>query len=558
MIALLAPWTGGVRATRSTPVRPEGLLHPAGRQGKEHGDAVDLPDMTSLFRERLPFVLAVVALCAVGPAAVLHFSAGEEAPFSAISHFALVAVSAGGAGGAALALTIVGARRGDAAVVLLATAFTAMTALLALHGLATPGVLVGPNGVVAFAGAATLPVGAVLLSLSALPGARGPRAVRRALILQGALITAIVGLGAVGLLQPDSVPSQPEAGSAPAVVLLVVGLAFFGVLAGRAASTLALTRRRSDLLVVLGTVWLGAALVAQLLLSPLSLAFYVGHALELLGVACVGAGVAADLFRTAASRPLVGDLRAAKLVESEEAFLGARMRSLLVGLARKDGSTEQHTRRVALLAVQVGDALGLPPARMRMLAVGGLLHDIGKLAVSDDVLKKPGPLNDDEFAQIKRHPYAGFTLLTQLGGFSKSVRRLVLDHHERLDGRGYPRGLHGDALDLETRILTVCDVYDALVSDRVYRWAWTTQEALNLLRRDTGTAFDARCVSALEELLRSRSAPLEPEFTATLTAEAERSPGALPAEPNTAPPLSAQQAAEAKTDTVIRRSAVSR
>lgn len=496
--------------------------------------------MTSLFRERLPFVLAVVALCAVGPAVLLHFSAGEEAPFSAISHFGLVALSAGGAGGAALALTIVGARRGDAAVVLLATAFTAMTALLALHGLATPGVLVGPNGIVAFAGGASLPVGAALLSLSALPGLRGPRAVRRVLILQTALITAIVGFGALGLLRPDSVPAQPQAGSAPAVVLLVVGLAFFGVLAVRAASTLALTRRRSDLLVVLGTVWLGAALVPQLLLSPLSLAFYVGHALELLGVACVGGPVAADLFRTAASRPLVGDLRAAELVEAEEAFLGARMRSLLVDLARKDGSTEQHTRRVALLAVQVGDALGLPPARMRMLAVGGLLHDIGKLAVSDDVLKKPGPLNDDEFAQIKRHPEAGFTLLSQLGGFSNSVRRLVLDHHERLDGRGYPRGLHGHALDLETRILTVCDVYDALVSDRIYRRAWTTEAALDLLRRDTGTAFDARCVTALEKLLKSRSAPLEPEFTATLTAEAERSPDVFPGEPRTAPTLSLQ------------------
>lgn len=181
--------------------------------------------MTILFRERLPFVLAVVALCAVGPAVVLHFSAGEEAPFSAISHFGLVALSAGGAGGAALALTIVGARRGDAAVVLLATAFTAMTALLALHGVATPGVLVGANGIVAFAGGASLPVGAALLSLSALPGLRGPGAVKRVLILQGALSTAIVGLGALGLLWPDSVPSQPQAGSAPAVVLLVVGLA---------------------------------------------------------------------------------------------------------------------------------------------------------------------------------------------------------------------------------------------------------------------------------------------------------------------------------------------
>jgi HD-GYP domain-containing protein (c-di-GMP phosphodiesterase class II) len=168
-----------------------------------------------------------------------------------------------------------------------------------------------------------------------------------------------------------------------------------------------------------------------------------------------------------------------------------------VKLAEKDSSTEEHTRRVASLSVEVGETLGLSGARLRDLAIGGLLHDVGKLSVPSSILQKPGPLDDDEFAAIKLHPQQGRELLGELGGFDDRVGRLVLDHHERLDGSGYPRGLSGSELDLETRILAVCDVYDALVSPRVYRGAWSTGRALALLQEESGTAFDPRCVAAL-------------------------------------------------------------
>ena len=113
----------------------------------------------------------------------------------------------------------------------------------------------------------------------------------------------------------------------------------------------------------------------------------------------------------------------------------------MIRLAAKDTSTEEHTRRVAALAVEVGERLGLSSNRLRSLAVGGLLHDMGKLSVPDAILQKPGALDDDEFEQIKLHPQRGHELLSELGGFDENVKRLVLDHHERLDGRGYPRGL---------------------------------------------------------------------------------------------------------------------
>jgi HD-GYP domain-containing protein (c-di-GMP phosphodiesterase class II) len=215
----------------------------------------------------------------------------------------------------------------------------------------------------------------------------------------------------------------------------------------------------------------------------------------------VAAPVALDLHRGAQSRPLTGDLRAAELVAAEEAFLGARVRALMVRLAEKDPYTEAHTRRVAMRAVQVGEELGLSAGRLRELAMGGLLHDIGKLSVRDAILSKPGPLDDREREEIERHPDAGRRLLAELGGFPAQVHRLVRDHHERLDGRGYPAGRKEAELDLETRVLAVCDVYDALISTRVYRPAWPPERALALLEQGGGTEFDRRCLQALRVVL---------------------------------------------------------
>jgi putative nucleotidyltransferase with HDIG domain len=241
-----------------------------------------------------------------------------------------------------------------------------------------------------------------------------------------------------------------------------------------------------------------------------------GHALELFGVMLLGIPAVLDLRQGGPSRPLVGDLTATELVESEEAFLGPRVRALMVDLAAKDRSTEEHTRRVATLACAVGEELRLPPATLRHLAIGGLLHDMGKLRVPEGILCKPGALTAEEFEAIKRHPEDGARLLGDLGGFDPEVLDLVLDHHERLDGGGYPRGLAGDRIGMATRVLTVCDVYDALVSERVYRPAWEPERALALLHEDTGTAFDPRCVAALERVLARAD---EPGWVATVSGD---------------------------------------
>ena len=268
-----------------------------------------------------------------------------------------------------------------------------------------------------------------------------------------------------------------------------------------------LTRRAADLAVVVGLVLLSARSTARSRSPSWTSAGGSATCSSWSGSRSSAASVAYDLRRGSQSRPLVGDLRASEIVAAEEAFLGARVRALMVRLAEKDTSTEEHTRRVAALAVEVGEQLGLSSTRLRALAIGGLLHDVGKLSVPTSILQKPGPLDDDEFAIIKLHPERGRELLSELGGFDDSVKRLVLDHHERLDGTGYPRGLEADELDLETRILAVCDVYDALVSPASTALPGHTSAPAPCCGARPSTAFDPRCVQALLQVVAGRRVP---------------------------------------------------
>jgi len=461
--------------------------------------------MRLILRERLVPLAVLVGIGAVLPVVLLLGFGERMVMFGTPVHFVGVGVSALAAAAVSLALTIVGVRRNDGRVVLIGTGFTVMSALLAIHGLATPGAIIGMNGVISLTGAATLPAGAAVLALSAMPALRRPRSIGPLLALQAFCLISVLFLGLIGMAVPSVVPAVPRPGSGAAIVALVIGVALFSVLLLRALKTYLLTHRVADMVVVIGIAWLTAALPPALIMNYMDLGWWIGHLFELVGIVVVGATVAIDLFRSAQSRSLVGDLRAGDLVAEEEAFLGARVHALTQLLADKDESTEEHTRRVALRAVQVGEELGLAPGRLRALAIGGLLHDIGKLSVPERILKKPAALDDEEFAVIKLHPGRGVKLLRELGGFAPAIHDLVHSHHERLDGRGYPRGLSESQLSLDTRILTVCDVYDALVSPRVYRDAWTHEAAIALLHDERGTAFDERCVAALERVLSRES-----------------------------------------------------
>ncbi len=450
-------------------------------------------------------VVLLAALSAFGPLLATLALGARAFTLSGTVHCVGVGVGAGSATLAAYAVAAVGVRRGDARTVLVAVAFAAMGAILAVHGLVTPGILVENTNLSPITGGATVPVGAAILALGTIPGfavpARIPLLLRASVLISSIVLAASI----VGLVDPALVPRVPAARSTGAIALLVIGGACLILVTVRAARTWLLTRRSSDLAVVAGVAWLGSALVGATLFRYDQLGWWLGHGFEIAAIGLVGATVALDLRRTAASRPLTGDLPATALVRDAEQFLGARVSSLLLDLQRADRSTGEHTRRVALNAVLVGEALGLSRGRLRGLALGGMLHDIGKLGVPVAILQKPGALDADERAAIERHPALGAAMLDQLGGFGPDVRSLVLDHHERPDGAGYPRGLKGDELSLDARILAVCDVFDALVSERPYREAWPVERAIATLAAGAGTQFDPRCVRALTDVVRTAS-----------------------------------------------------
>ena len=153
---------------------------------------------------------------------------------------------------------------------------------------------------------------------------------------------------------------------------------------------------------------------------------------------------------------------------------------------------------VAGYAVAIGDRMDFDPVRLRSLRRAGLLHDIGKLGVSNLILDKPGRLTDAEVAEVRRHPLYTEQILTRVAPFA-DIAATAAAHHERLDGGGYHRGIRAELLPLEARILAVADVYEALTADRPYRAAMPREEALRALWRDAGSAFAPDCVAALEE-----------------------------------------------------------
>jgi HD-GYP domain-containing protein (c-di-GMP phosphodiesterase class II) len=154
---------------------------------------------------------------------------------------------------------------------------------------------------------------------------------------------------------------------------------------------------------------------------------------------------------------------------------------------------------VGRYAEEIARALGLPGERVERIRAAGVLHDIGKLGVADAVLQKPGPLTDDEWADMRRHPELGARILDHAN--LRDISGWVLAHHERLDGRGYPHGLAGEAIPLEARVLAVADAYEAMTADRPYRAGLGHDAAQAELRACAGSQFDARVVEAFLGML---------------------------------------------------------
>ena len=178
----------------------------------------------------------------------------------------------------------------------------------------------------------------------------------------------------------------------------------------------------------------------------------------------------------------------------------ATIEALALAIDAKDQTSQSHIRRVQLYAAAVARALGMSDNEIQGVKTAALLHDIGKLAVPEHILSKPGPLTPEEFQKIRAHPKVGADIVSSVP-FPYPVAPLILSHHERWDGKGYPAGLKGEEIPLGARILSVVDYFDALMAERPYHKAMSFEAAVGLLQQEAGKGLDPTVVDKFIELL---------------------------------------------------------
>lgn len=181
----------------------------------------------------------------------------------------------------------------------------------------------------------------------------------------------------------------------------------------------------------------------------------------------------------------------------------------------RDQYTGSHSNRVRDIAVEIGKEIGFELKKLEELSFAAVLHDIGKIGSPEHLLNKPGKLTDEEYEVIKEHPIIGYKALHKVDSL-KQVAGIILDHHERVDGKGYPAGKKAEEISLSARILNVADVYEAITADRIYRKAMTEEAAIRIMNDGRGTQFDPIVVDALIQVICRQSADLHKSSPASL------------------------------------------
>jgi diguanylate cyclase (GGDEF)-like protein len=295
-------------------------------------------------------------------------------------------------------------------------------------------------------------------------------------------------LGGTGSAMPFTALARPLVGAATVYFLLNTGLV---------ATAIALSTRHNIL-----TTWHNNFLWS----AP---SYFVGAGTAALAASLVGhAGYWVAPFTFA---PLYLMYRTYKVymgrIEDEQRHVQqtsdlhlATIEALARAIDAKDQTTQLHIRRVQVYAAGLAQAAGLSEHEIHGVKTAALLHDIGKLAVPEHILSKPGPLTQEEFQKIRIHPQVGAEIIAAVP-FPYPVAPLILSHHERWDGKGYPQGLSGDDIPVGARILTIVDYYDAVTTERPYHKALSNDSALGLLRHEAGRALDPRLVPIFIDIL---------------------------------------------------------
>jgi putative nucleotidyltransferase with HDIG domain len=413
-------------------------------------------------------------------------------------HFYIVSITALVALFLSIVVGIIGLRQRNLQVVFVAMAFISLAGFFSMHGLSTPGFII-PDFTAVVGVAAQLSVLTMsfwLLVSSARSDLRIVAWLSNYAWLVLAGWTAIVlSIGIFAINDPNLAGLIPI-NLPPLRYWAAIITIFFAAWAGFRYYQ---SYRYSHFPFQLAVAYIGGwIVVTQIIISTgqtFWLSWWIYHFLLLAAVIVSLVGLVIQYQRgDSLVRSIVG-LFSNDPAERLAAGISPSVRQLIMETETRDPYTAGHSYRVAQGAFELGQELRLPPEELRVLAQGGIVHDVGKMRVPDTILNKPGPLTNDERKAIEKHTVAGYEMCARMG-FMPPELAVIRSHHERPDGNGYPDKLNGSQIPRMVQILSVVDVYDALTSARAYRPAWTQAEALSYLQENRGTQFSQESVDA--------------------------------------------------------------
>jgi HD-GYP domain-containing protein (c-di-GMP phosphodiesterase class II) len=202
-----------------------------------------------------------------------------------------------------------------------------------------------------------------------------------------------------------------------------------------------------------------------------------------------------ELFSSLISNKLMNS----KIYEDLSSTIKGIILAVATAIDLRDRYTHTHSNNVSKISVAIGEELGFSDSFLEELEISALLHDVGKIGIPDEVLNKPNKLTEEEYKIIQSHTLIGADLLSEIDFLSKNISLGALEHHEKLDGSGYPYHKKNDEISLFGKLLAVADIYDALTAKRIYKDPWPKEKVLNMLKKDCPTKFDCNIVNALEK-----------------------------------------------------------
>lgn len=383
----------------------------------------------------------------------------------------------------------------------LSLGFISMTELFAAHGISTPGIMMNSNLFTGVTAELSVTLLGIWIWISSLPSDTRIMIFlgRHHAMLIPALFVFLIVLNVwlVSISHRESMNILVD--NQTKYIVAAICFVFYVMAGSRYYLSYRYSRLPLQRVMVSTTFFMCVVQVIMSTSQVWSIAWWSYHAILFLSIVMIIVGILQQYTSDTSLGTAIRGMFSSNPVERIEAGIGPKVRTLVLATEQRDRYTAGHNFRVATYAVLLGEQMGIQPERLRALAQGGSIHDVGKIQIPDEILNKPGRLSNDERRLIEHHPITGYDICKRLG-FMRDELDVVRHHHERFDGTGYPDKLAGKDIPLLARISAVADVYDALTSSRSYRLAMNHEEAMCIIEAGSGTQFDSACVEAWKRI----------------------------------------------------------